>query len=460
MCHRILKSVSMAMQGVAGTDAAEAPPGGWTGLIEDFRTGRWRHPVTGAASPAGPFERIEIAPSLDGAEAGHLRDLGFTGPVCVVADEATWDALGARIARAIRPAGTVVLRRPHADMAEIAALTPRLAGFEQVVAVGSGTVNDLCKYVTAQDGRRYAVFGTAASMDGYTSSTASLALESGLKVSLPAQAPAGVFFDLAAIAAAPPRLAAAGYGDSICRAVCQIDWWMSHRVFGTPYTDAPYLIMERDEAEVHARVAGLPAGDVGAVGRLVRLLVLSGLGVAFTGTSHPGSAGEHQISHYIDCFAGDRHPGTLHGQQVGAATLVLARIQHWFLSRAEPPVLRPTRIDPDGMAARMGPQIAAQCLAEYRRKALDAGNAERVNARLAEIWDDLRRECLSFAMPLEEMRALLARAGGATTAADLGIPRDLWREAIRHGHEMRNRWSFMDLACDAGLLDDFAAEAA
>ena len=42
------------------------------------------------------------------------------------------------------------------------------------VAVGSGTVNDLCKYVTAMDGRSYCVFATAPSMDGYTSTTASI----------------------------------------------------------------------------------------------------------------------------------------------------------------------------------------------------------------------------------------------------------------------------------------------
>ena len=33
------------------------------------------------------------------------------------------------------------------------------------------------------------------------------------------------------------------------------------------------------------------------------------IGVSFTGMSNHGSMGEHQVSHYIDCFAGERHPG-------------------------------------------------------------------------------------------------------------------------------------------------------
>ncbi|WP_284967203.1 iron-containing alcohol dehydrogenase, partial [Cutibacterium acnes] len=36
------------------------------------------------------------------------------------------------------------------------------------IAVGSGTINDLTKLAAKDVGRRYAVVGTAASMDGYT----------------------------------------------------------------------------------------------------------------------------------------------------------------------------------------------------------------------------------------------------------------------------------------------------
>ena len=440
-----------------GEAIVDRPEGGWTALIEEIRSGRWTDPSTGEPAPPVANDMIEIAEDLDGAEPSLIHGLGMTGRLAVVADRNTWDALGSRVARNLGGAGAVILDRPHADLAAVEDLKSRLAGYDAVVAVGSGTVNDLCKYVTFQDGRRYCVFGTAASMDGYTSTTASMTLESGLKISLPAHAAAGVFLDLKVSAAAPGFLAAAAFGDGLCRSVAQIDWWMSHRLLGTFYSGTPYLIADRDEVETNRRAAGIGRSELGAIGYLNRSLVLSGLGVAFTGVSNHGSMGEHQISHYIDCFAGERHPGTLHGQQVGVATLTMARIQHWFLDQESPPPLGPTRIDPKDMARRMGPEIAAQCAAEYRKKALDEAGAEELHARLSEIWPELRRECQAFALPVGEMRDMLAAAGGPVLAAELGLPVAFYREAVRHGHEMRNRFSFADLACDAGLLDDFAA---
>ena len=54
------------------------------------------------------------------------------------------------------------------------------------------------------------------------------------------------------------------------------------------------------------------------------------------------------------------------------------------------------------------------------------------------------------------MTTLLAASGAPTNAAELGLPVAFYREAVRHAHEMRNRFSFADIACDAGLLDGFA----
>jgi glycerol-1-phosphate dehydrogenase [NAD(P)+] len=441
-------------------DADGPPPGGWTALIDDVLAGRWTSPKTGETAPPAPYERIVIAESLDGAEADLIAALGLKPPFAVVADHDTWDAMGGRVAAALRrlgPIEPVVLDHPHADLATVDHLAARLRGCEGVVAVGSGTVNDLTKFVTAQDGRRYAVFGTAASMNGYTSTTASMTLASGLKVSLPAHGPAGFFVDLAVNAAAPRRLAAAGFGDCLCRSVAQIDWWMSHRLLGTMYREEPYELEMPDEARLNARAARIGQADPTAIGYLHRVLTLCGLGISFTGVSNHGSMGEHQISHYVDCFAGPRHPGTLHGQQVGVASLAMARLQQRMLASETPPVLRPTRIDPEGMARRMGPEIAAQCLAEYRKKALDPAGAERLNARLADLWPTLRRECLAMAIPADAMAAMLRAAGGPTTAEELGVPVDFWREAVRHAHEMRDRFAFVDLAADSGLLDEVAA---
>ena len=274
---------------------------------------------------------------------------------------------------------------------------------------------------------------------------------------MPSHAPQGFFVDLTVNAAAPTYLAAAGFGDCLCRSTAQVDWWMAHRLYGSSYTPTPFVMQEADEVQLLARASDLPRGDKAAVAYLYRVLTECGLGVSLTGTSHHGSGGEHQISHYIDCFAGDAHPGTRHGQQVGVATLTMARLQQDFLARPEPPVIHPTRIDEGELVRRFGPDIAAQCLEQFRKKALDEAGAAAVNQRLRQIWPDLRRECQAFMLPIDRMTQALRDAGGAVTAKELGIAPDFYRDAVVYSRAMRNRFSVVDLLDDAGLLRDAAA---
>lgn len=433
-----------------------AKPSRWTSLIDDMVAGRWIHPETGRPAKL-PYDIIAIEDDLDGAEADLVARLGFAGRLAVVADPDTWDAMGRRVAGALGPVDAVILDRPHADEATVADLADRTRHAEALVAVGSGTINDLCKYATFGDGRPYCVFGTAPSMNGYTSTTASITLANGLKVSKPAHAPKGVFIDLAVNAAAPRHLIAAGFGDCLVRSVAQVDWWLSHRLLGTFYTDLPFRLELPEEPILMASAPALARGDRNAVGTLHRMLTLCGLGVSFTGMSNHGSMGEHLISHYIDCFAGDRHPGTVHGQQVGVATLTMARLQARLLSSDRPPVVAPTRLDAAGMRRRYGREVAAVCEAEMAHKSLDAAGAAAMNARLAAIWPALRAELAAFAVPAGTLEAGLASAGGATTAAGLGLDPAFYREAVRHAREIRRRYSALDLAADAGLLGEFVA---
>lgn len=425
-------------------------------LIDEIVAGRFTDPQTGRTLTV-PYEQIVIAPDLRGQERGLVDALRFGRRLAVVSDRATHGALGERIEAALAEGyeiDSVVLDHPHADENQVEVLVGRVQKAQALIAVGSGTVNDLCKYVTFQTGRPYAVFGTAASMNGYTSITSSITLRSGLKTSLPAQAARGVFLDLAVSAAAPGYLAAAGFGDSLCRSTAQVDSWLAHRLLGATYTRTPFAIQERDEAEMLAQAAGVREHDLEALTSLHRVLTLCGLGVSLTGTTNHGSMGEHQISHYIDCFAGARHPGTLHGQQVGVASVTMAHLQAWFLALDQPPTVRATVIDEADLRRRMGAEAAEQCLAQWRLKALDEDGAARLNASLRALWPQLREECAPFVIPPATLRERLREAGGPTTAAELGLEADFYREAVLHAREMRNRFSVLDLLADAGLLDD------
>jgi glycerol-1-phosphate dehydrogenase [NAD(P)+] len=427
-------------------------------LIGDLVTGRWRDPATGRPVPIAT-RAIVIERSLAGDEAELIRGLDLGQRLAVISDRSTFDALGRRVERALAKITTtrrIVLESPHADLATSDALQARAAGADALIAVGSGTINDLCKYVAHRTGRPYAVFATAPSMNGYLTATASIARD-GLRISLPVQPPLGAFFDLEVLRAAPARLIRAGIGDSICRTTAQTDWLLGHYLRDAPYSDTPYLLQIEDEPSLLSRAAAIALGEAEGVRALTRLLVLAGLGMGIVGGSEPASMGEHLISHYVDIMASP-HPGSLHGEQVGVATLTVSRLQNAVLRAVRPPEVRPTRLDPGAMRARYGTRLGEQCRAELRAKAMDERGAERMNARLAEVWPAMTSRLREIMLPTERLEAAMAAAGAAMRGRDLGLERGFYRSAVRHAREIRRRYSILDLAGDAGVLDDFVAK--
>jgi glycerol-1-phosphate dehydrogenase [NAD(P)+] len=426
-------------------------------LIEDLIAGRWRDPTTGRPVRIGT-RAIVIGRSLDGGEADLIAPFGLGQRLAVVSDRHTFDALGQRVARALATIATiddVVLDAPCADLATVDQLRARTAAADALIAVGSGTLNDLCKYLAHESGRPYAAFATAPSMNGYLTGTASLAAE-GFKVSLPARPPVAAVFDLDVLRHAPARLIRAGIGDAICRTTAQTDWLLGHCLRSASYSEAPYLLQIEDEPYLLSHTAAAVRGDLEAVAALTRLLVLAGLGMVVAGGSQPASMGEHLISHYIDMMARP-HPGSLHGEQVGVATLTVSRMQHALLQAERPPQVWPTRLDAAAMRARYG-ALGARMIAQLRAKALDEAAAARMNARLAEAWPRMKARLQEVMLPTARLREALDAAGAPLTGQDLGLPSGFYREAVRHAREIRDRYSILDLAGDAGLLEDLVAE--
>jgi glycerol-1-phosphate dehydrogenase [NAD(P)+] len=427
--------------------------------ISELLAGTWRDPETGM--PVGvPVQSIVLAESLAGIETELVGRLALGRRFAVVSDPATHEVLGARVESAVASLGAIesirLPDRPHPDDATAAKLRAATAAADALIAVGSGTINDLCKYVAAQDGKPYAVFGTAPSMNGYTSGNAAITV-AGLKKSLAARAPAGVFLDLGVLAAAPARMIRSGLGDSLCRPTAQADWLLSHLLRGTAYREAPFALLAEDESTLLDGAATLMAGDLTAMRRLARTLVLSGLGMGIAGGSYSASQGEHLISHYVEMVGAPGSKESFHGEQIGVTTLTLARLQERILARDEAPVLWPTAIDADDILAHFGPETGAACLREFAAKALSPADADSLNERLALQWSTLRRRISDIHRSSTSLARTLAAAGAPTRPADLGWPAEFYRTALRRARQIRSRYTFLDLAGDAGLLESFAA---
>jgi glycerol-1-phosphate dehydrogenase [NAD(P)+] len=409
--------------------------------------GTWRDPETGELASV-PIASIAIETSLRGCERDLVAALDMGKRLAVVSDPATCEVLGQRVEAALAGYGDVTAIRldahPHPDVATVGRVRAACADRDAIVAVGSGTINDVCKYAAAQDRKPYAVFATAPSMNGYTSVNAAITVD-GHKHTLPAAAPRGVFVDLEVLARAPKRMIRAGIGDSICRPTAQLDWLMSHLVLGTSYREAPFALLAADEAGWLDAPEAAVAGDAQAMRALARTLLLSGLGMTLCGGSYPASQGEHLVSHFIDMLAPPARADYLHGEQVAVTTLAMARLQERVLA-GDAPVCVASPETEAALVARLGGDIGRSRWRAFSQKILSAADAQARSDHLRALWPRLRAAQQRVALGASRIEAVLRRAGAPVTADAIGVSKPFFERAMHEARFLRNRFTFLDLA--------------
>lgn len=419
-------------------------------LMSRLLSGNLRDP-DGSGLLSVPTRHIIIADHLAGEEATLVANLGLGREALLLADANTFSVLGKRVGTALAAGMTInalVLDgvvKP--DMETVARVAAAIGKADFLIAVGSGTINDLAKYAAARANKPYVVFATAPSMNGYTSVNAAIT-DHGHKKSLPAQAPVAAYFDLTVLSNAPARLICSGFGDSLCRSTAQADWQLSHLLLETPYRSAPFMLLSEDEPALLNSGNALLEGDRRAMASLVRTLVMSGFGMTICGGSYPASQAEHLISHYIDMFGNPDWPMSYHGEHIAVTTLSIARLQARLLAA---PRLdwRPAEIDEADMLRRFGDAAGHEILGEFsakRAKVMARGDIAR---RIGDGWAGISAEIRKSFVSPEILAEACASIGAPTQPADIGVPDSFYAEALHHAREIRSRFTCLDLNCDA-----------
>lgn len=395
--------------------------------------------------------------------AGQLGDIvagAGAERVAIVADVRTWDVCGRKVREPLVESGIQAERvivpdreedGPVCDDMTRKGLTAQLSGIRPgvVVAVGSGVINDLCKWSSFELGLPYAVVATAASMNGYAAANVA-AKVAGVKLLVEAKPPIAVVAEPDVIAQAPREMTMAGFGDTIAKYQSGADWLMNHLLLDEYYCDFCAGIVDDLEALYLKRPEHIAEGNRQAIGGLFEALFWSGIAMTVVGTSAPASGGEHLLSHTLDMVAdvrGQRHD--LHGRQVGVGTIVSAALYERVLAVENPePAGMPETIDQDFWG---NPALIEAVRSQYEAK---RASVERVRrAILAEGgWDGLRARLAEATRRPQSIRDWLRRAGAAVTAADIGCSRDALRAALLHMHEIRKRFTIVDLAWMLGIL--------
>ncbi len=411
-----------------------------------------------------PFP-VYIGPQA-AAEAARFATERGLHRVTLLADENTQIALGERAQQALAGAGHVVrpcvLRGPEviADAARILeVLVAADTAPDAYVAVGSGTITDIARFVSHRTGVPFLSLPTAPSVDGYASVSAPLVI-GRYKRTVGAQGPLAIFADLPTLCAAPHAMIAAGFGDMLGKFTSLADWQLSRLAWGDRYDEA-VAARTRDALERTVR----SAADIGAarpegIRDLMRALIDSGLAMLAFNDSRPASGSEHHLSHFWEMrllLAG--RPAILHGAKVGVGCL---RVGRWFAAIAAldrdaarerlastPPPRRDDEIA--GIRAVYGP--AAEQIIASHAAFLDGTPTQHAElcTRLVDQWDKVVRICRSVP-PVGDLASLLAQVGGPTQPAGLGIDDAEADLAERFAHYLRPRFTVLKLARLLGML--------
>lgn len=381
----------------------------------------------------------------------------------LVADGRTWEVCGQAAARVLEKAGRPVVPvilpdpahgEPVCDDVTKAWLEGRVpAGATSLLAVGSGVVNDLAKWVATDRRLPYMAVATAASMNGYSSANIAPAIR-GVKRVVEGRAPFAVAALPAVLAAAPWALTSAGLGDVIAKPVSMTDWTVNRFLFGEYFCPLCARLIRDLEPGYMNHPEGLWRREPAALEALFMALLYSGLSMTLAGTSFPASGGEHMVSHVLDMkamAAGLRHD--YHGRQVGLGTLVAAALYERLLALDQPRF--EVRIEPTDAAywGALAPVVEEEHAAKRERAAQAVARLRQPGA-----WEAVRAIIAENAVSAARIKDCLKRAGAAHRVADIGVTRDDFLNAILRSHQIRARYTVLDLARAAGILPGAAGE--
>ncbi len=367
--------------------------------------------------------------------------------VMLVCDDKTWAAAGLRLQSSLATEFNIT---PHSFGREVYAtlknsdkLIGAAAEADILLAVGSGTINDLTKYAAAKLDKPYIAVATAASMNGYTSTNASLEKE-GYKTSFAAKPPVAVVADISVIAAAPRRLARAGFGDTLCRSTVEADMLLSHYLRGTKYPKAIFDQLRSHEQGLINNINDLRDHKLPEIELLMRALLDGGDAMTTYGSSAVASQGEHMIAHTLEMIYGkDLHSFT-HGEIVAVATLTMANLQQRMMRM--PFTVRPVPREAPMFSRLFGKALAPSFIETYAKKLVSAEEAERVNAMLEKDWDAIKQSINDILIPTTTLERVFKLIGLPTGPKDLQIEPVRYDNAVSHAYLTRDRFTFLDLA--------------
>lgn len=372
-----------------------------------------------------------------------IQKSGWAKPV-IVCDDNTKPAAGSRAAELL-PSSTMIYlpsKGLHADEHGVALAKEKLLESDVLIAVGSGTIHDLTRYIAHEKKLPFLSVPTAASVDGFVSTVAAMTWN-GCKKTFPAVAPMYVLADSEIFSRAPQRLTISGVCDLLGKYTALADWRIGHAVTGEYFCQTVCNMEYAALEEVKSHLDEIQKGGQQACEALMYGLLLSGLAMQMVGNSRPASGAEHHLSHLWEMELVNPPIDAYHGEKVGVGLLLAARKYQSVMRYFESEVPTPkswTGIELELIKAHAFGKKREGLLQENTPDPLAAIDLKTLNAKIPkilEILEDIPSE--------EQLSTMMESVGAKRNMSDIGLEQQLEEVSLRLSPYVRNRLTFMRL---------------
>lgn len=398
-----------------------------------------------------------------------LNSFGFK-KVYLVADSNTFAAAGENIEQQLKQNEflyhTHIFKRSQELVPNETAVGELLLGIpkdtEVILAVGSGVLNDLAKYMSWKLDIPYIICATATSMDGYASDGAALIIDN-LKTTLSTTMPKAIIADVDILKEAPMEMLIAGFGDMLGKYSAINDWKLSQLINEEYFCKVVAAMVQKSLDNCVETAQGLLKREDNAVKNLMEGLVVTGIAMSYAGNSRPASGSEHHLSHFWEMmFLFDNKKAALHGIKVGIGTLA-TNLMREALSYQMPDF---DRIDKEASDFDSNRWLAdvQKLFRQASPGVIELNQKEKINdtekrllrlRRIRENWESITA-VLKEVPDTNVIRSLLSGVGAPVNPEDVGVDLQMVKSAIVYAKEVRARYTLLQLLWDLGMLEEYA----
>lgn len=335
-----------------------------------------------------------------------------------------------------------------------------------LLVVGSGVLNDLAKFISKQTKLPEILVATAPSMDGFVSNTSALTLNN-LKSSVSCNLPQVIIGDVDILKKAPKRMILAGLGDMIGKYSALTDWDLSLVINNEYYCGPSAQISVKAIEKCVDSINKLGADgefDDESIKNIMEGLIRTGIAMSYVGNSRPASGCEHHMSHYWESmFLFMGREALLHGTKVGLTSILVAKIYEWFaqegpldFAAAEAKIRAFDEADWQAKMHKFYQKAAPEIIANAKKDRRN--DVEQRLQRLAFIKEHFAEvmAVVKSAQSFSLVENIMSKAGAPLRPQDVGIEKEIVHNSILVAHEVRQRYTILNMLNDLGLLEKYA----